>query len=61
MPIFDYKCPECKYVKELLVMSTDTVSDPQECRFCKTEMFKAPSAPGLLVTNGVDKPSPKAR
>lgn len=60
MPIFDYVCPECKTIREILCLS----NNPRQtvtCSKCDVEMNKMLGAPGLLVTNFHDKPSPKQR
>jgi len=47
MPIYDFKCPECKEKTEELVKA----DEKPKCKKCKVELKKLPSRFGFKIEN----------
>lgn len=50
MPIFEFKCPACGNIEDVLMKSTDDTV--KECSKCGTPMFKMFSAPASFDFRG---------
>lgn len=60
-PIYDYECPRCGLVREVLVKTPFEVIRCKGTHRCCVKMRRMMPAPGLLKTNFQNSPSPKSR
>ena len=46
MPIFDFRCPACNTIKEIIVKSSE---DKQTCEVCHGELNRLPASPAFIL------------